>query len=76
MGMVRKFPKDDQIKESKIKTIGYFDTTWDTQVTTDASPVGISAVLTQSQPDKPENKKIITCISRTLSQTERKCSQI
>ena len=28
-------------------------------------------MLTQSQPDKPENKKIITCISRTLSQIER-----
>ena len=66
----------DQIKESIIKTIEYFDTTWDTQVRTDASPVGISAVLSQSQTDKPENKKITTCISRTLSQMERKYSQI
>ena len=65
-----------QIKESLIKTIGYFDTTWDTQVTTDASPVGIFAVLTQSNPNNPQETKIIQCISRTLTATERKYSQI
>ena len=64
------------IKESLIKTIGYFDTTWDTQVTTDASPVGISAVLTQSNLNNPQETKIIQCISRTLTATERKYSQI
>jgi hypothetical protein len=42
-----------KIKESLIQTIGYFDTTWDTLVTADASPVGISAVLTQSNPNNP-----------------------
>ena len=64
------------IKESLIKTIGYFDTTWDTQVTTDASPVGISAVLTQSNLNNPQDTKIIQFISRTLTATERKYSQI
>jgi hypothetical protein len=65
-----------QIKESLIKTIGYFDTTWDTQVTTDASPVGISAVLTQSDPNNPQETKLLHCICRTLTATERKYSQI
>ena len=65
-----------QIKESLIKTIGYFDTTGDTRVTTDASPVGISAVLTQSNSNNPQETKIIQCISRVLTATESKYSQI
>ena len=65
-----------QIKESLIKTIGYFDTTGDTRVTTDAIPVGISAVLTQSNSNNLQETKIIQCISRVITATESKYSQI
>jgi hypothetical protein len=65
-----------KIKESLSKTMGYFDTTWDTQVTTDACPVGISAVFSQSDPNNQQETKIIQCISRTLTVTEQKYSQI
>lgn len=42
----------------------------------DASPVGLGAVLTQSDQNDIESNRIIMFISRTLSETERKYSQI
>jgi hypothetical protein len=57
-------------------TTAYFDKDLKTQLTVDASPVGLGAVLTQYDTNKPEEKKIVTYISRTLSEVERRYSQI
>ena len=66
----------EKIKKSLIDNIGFFNLNWDTQVTVDASPVGLGAVLTQSNPDNKSDKRVICCVSRTLSETEKKYSQI
>lgn len=66
----------DQVKDSIIKSVGYYNLNWETSITVDASPVGISAVLTQQNPSNPDDKKIIICVSRKLSDTERRYSQI
>jgi hypothetical protein len=47
-----------------------------TQLIVDASPVGLGAVLTQFDPKRPYEKKIITYISRSLSEIEQKYSQV
>ena len=47
-----------------------------TIVITDASPVGISAILRQSDLDKENSKQIIMCISKSLTDTEKRYSQI
>jgi hypothetical protein len=41
-------------------TTAYFDKDLKTQLIVDASPVGLGAVLTQFNPKKPHEKKIIT----------------
>lgn len=41
-----------------------------------ASPVGLGAVLTQSDPKNQNDKQIIMYVSRSLNETERKYSQI
>jgi hypothetical protein len=47
-----------------------------TELTVDASPVGLGAVLAQYDPKNPSEKKIITYVSRTLSDVEQRYSQI
>ena len=66
----------DQIKSSVIDSIRQYDITWRTGLTVDASPVGISGVLTQTNPNNPKETGIVTCISRILSDTEKRYSQI
>ena len=51
----------------------YFDSTKKTEVFTDASPVGVAAVLTQKDPDS-DKRKIIAYASRALSSTEQNYS--
>ena len=53
-------------------TLGYFDRTAKTKIITDASPVGLGAVLVQEQ--KGENR-VISYASRGLSDVERRYSQ-
>lgn len=53
---------------SDTETLGYFDKDAKTQVVTDASPVGLGAVLVQ-------NRKVIAYASRALSDVERRYSQ-
>ena len=53
----------------------YFDSTEKTEVFTDASPVGVAAVLTQKDPDS-DKRKIIAYASRALSSTEQNYSQL
>ena len=60
-------------KLSSAITLGYFDKDAPTQVVADASPVELGAVLTQTQKD---GQRVIGYASRSLSETERKYSQI
>ena len=53
----------------------YFDSTKITEVYTDASPVGVAAVLTQKEPDDDE-RKVIAFASRAMSSPEQNYSQL
>ena len=53
----------------------YFDSTKKTEAFTDASPVGVPAVLTQKELNSDE-RKIIAYASRALSPTEQNYSQL
>ena len=53
----------------------YFDDGWHTELVVDASPVGLSAVLGQSNPRSVDERRIVCCASRLLSETERRYSQ-
>ena len=53
----------------------YFDSTKVTEVYTDASPVGVAAVLTQKEPDGDE-RKVIAFASRAMSSPEQNYSQL
>jgi hypothetical protein len=66
-----------RIKEAlTTEAMGYFDENWNTELTTDASPTGLGAVLAQSDPTDPSNRKIILYASRALSSVEQKYSQV
>lgn len=58
---------------SKAATLAYFDPSAEISVLTDASPVGISAILTQTKNGKREN---VHFASRALTPTEQRYSQI
>ena len=45
----------DTIKDSLIQSVGNFNLDWNTQLTVDASPVGLGAVLTQTDPKDANN---------------------
>ncbi|GFN86959.1 retrovirus-related pol polyprotein from transposon opus [Plakobranchus ocellatus] len=63
------------ILKSKLKnhiTLCYFNPNKDTQVYVDASPVKISAILTQTDEEKPQ---IVQIASRSLTETEQRYSQ-
>ena len=63
--------------KSSIKTSSnaYFDPTWKTEVTVDASPVGLAAALIQENPDNPKERRIVEFKSRSLTSTEKNYSQ-
>ena len=50
-------------------TMAYFDPAKDTELTTDASPVGLSAILSQKTPGK-DDRKVVAYDSRSLSDVE------
>ena len=54
--------------------MAYFDATKETELVTDASPWGLSAILTQKTPGK-DNGRIVAYASRLLSPVERRYSQ-
>ena len=56
--------------------MAHFDKTWDTMIIVDASPVGLSAILMQTNPCDPNDTRIIMFISRLLSDTEKRNSHI
>jgi hypothetical protein len=65
------------IKKAILTTeTAYFDKTWRTELTVDASPVGLGAVMAQYDPKKPYDKKIVCYLSRSLTDTEKKYSQV
>jgi hypothetical protein len=55
--------------------MAYFNKYWPTEVSVDASPVGLSAVLMQVNPKEPKDKRMVCCVSRLLSEVERRYSQ-
>ncbi len=56
------------------KVMAYFDQNKQTELTTDASPWGLSAILSQCT-SGTNNRKVVAYISRTLSEVERRYSQ-
>ena len=54
--------------------MAYFDTKKDTYIRVDASPVGISAILSQKTKDK-DDEKVITYASRALTAVKKRYSQ-
>ena len=65
-----------QIKEllTSAKVIAYFDPSTETDLITDASPTGLSAILVQKTPDL-DDRRVVAYASRTLSPVERRYSQ-
>ncbi|XP_065060965.1 uncharacterized protein K02A2.6-like [Rhopilema esculentum] len=61
----------DVLTDSPVMT--YFDIDKETYLIVDASPIGISAILTQSNKDEPQ--KVIAYASRALTPVERRYSQ-
>ena len=59
---------------TKDPVVSYFDINKKTLVIVDASPVGLSAILAQKEPEK-ECPNIIACPSRALSSVEKRYSQ-
>ena len=54
--------------------MAYFDTEKETFITVDASPIGVSAILLQSEKGYPD-RKIIACAGRVLFPIERRYGQ-
>ena len=54
--------------------MSYFDIQWDTMVLVDASPIGISAILTQKEKGTNGNR-IIAHASRAFTPVEKRYSQ-
>ena len=54
--------------------MAYFDPSKDTEVVTDASPSGLSAILMQKTPGK-EDRRVVAYASRALTMVERRYSQ-
>ncbi len=54
----------------------YFNRGGRTELTVDASPGGLGAVMAQYDPNKPYDKKVVCYLSRSLTDTEKKYSQV
>ena len=54
--------------------MAYFDQNKETELITDASPFGVSAILTQKVPGS-EQRNVVAYISRSLSDVERRYCQ-
>ena len=58
------------------EAMGYFNKSWITELTTDASPTGLGAVLSQIDPLDQTRRQVILYASRGLSPVECKYSQV
>ena len=56
------------------KVMAYFDPSKDTELLTDASPSGLSAILMQKTPGK-DDRRVVAYTSRALTMVERRYSQ-
>jgi hypothetical protein len=54
----------------------YFNPLWETEVICDASPVGLGAILVQTNPDDRNERYIVAFASKVLSKLEMKYSQV
>ena len=67
----------EAIKQALVrKALNYFRTDWDTEVTVDASPVGLGAVLAQINPKCPKERNIVKFKSKKLTDIEQRYSQV
>ena len=66
----------NKIKEllASAKVMAYFDPNKETELVTDASPSGLSAILMQNTPGK-EDRRVVAYSSRALTDVERRYSQ-
>ena len=65
------------IKARLITTaLRFFNIDWITQVICDASPVGLGAVLSQTNPKNEKEKGVVMYFSRMLTDVERRYSQV
>ena len=65
------------IKARLITTaLRFFNIDWITQVICDASPVGLGAVLSQTNPKNEKEKGVVMYLSRMLTDVERRYSQM
>ena len=55
--------------------VAYSDKTWYMELTIDASPVGLGAVLGQIDPNDPKRRRIVCFASRLLTDVESRYSQ-
>jgi hypothetical protein len=55
--------------------LGYFNPKWETILVVDASPVGVGAVLNQYHPRDPRERHTVACMSRLLTDVERRYTQ-
>ena len=60
---------------SSAPCMAYFSKHKDTFITVDASPVGLSAILSQKTKGRDDDEKVIAYASRSLTDTEIRCSQ-
>ena len=66
-----------QLKEAiTTNAVKYFDPSWRTELSVDASPIGLGLVLSQYNPNEPNNRHIVYIASRTLSDVESRYSQV
>ena len=66
---------DDLKAAISCKPMAYFNPDWTTELVVDASSSGLGAILTQQDPNNPENCHEIAYASRLLSDVERRYSQ-
>jgi hypothetical protein len=65
------------IKKALItESLSYFKKSWATELTVDASPVGLAAVLAQVDPEDPKSHDIVTYISRKLTDIESRMAHV
>jgi hypothetical protein len=56
--------------------LAFYNEEWFTEVSVDASPVGLGAVLGLINPENKRDRKVIMYVSRLLSAVERRYSQV
>ncbi|CAF1137532.1 unnamed protein product, partial [Brachionus calyciflorus] len=59
-----------------VELLSYFDPKLRTEITVDASPVGVAEVLAQYDVKSSKDKRIVMYASRSLSKVEQKYSQV